>query len=53
MNIGRLGVVAARAPNFVVQNSDLLIAIGARIDNIVTAYNPKGLPEQRENCGGY
>ena len=42
MNIGRPGVVAARAPNFVVQNSDLLIAIGARIDNIVTAYNPKG-----------
>lgn len=24
------------------QNCDLLIAIGARLDNIVTAYNPKG-----------
>ena len=43
LNIGRPGVVAARAANFAVQNCDLLIAIGARLDNIVTAYNPKGL----------
>ena len=42
LNIGRPGVVAARAPNFAVQNSDLLISIGARLDNIVTAYNPGG-----------
>ncbi len=42
LNIGRPGVVAARAPNFAVQNSDLLISIGARLDNIVTAYNPSG-----------
>jgi acetolactate synthase-1/2/3 large subunit len=42
LNIGRPGVVAARAANFAVQNCDLLIAIGARLDNIVTAYNPKG-----------
>ena len=42
LNIGRPGVVAARAPNFAVQNCDLLISIGARLDNIVTAYNPKG-----------
>lgn len=38
--VGRPGVVAARAPNFAVQTCDLLIAIGARLDNIVTAYNP-------------
>ncbi|MDR0777706.1 MAG: thiamine pyrophosphate-binding protein [Azonexus sp.] len=42
LNIGRPGVVAARAPNFAVQNCDLLIAIGSRLDNIITAYNPKG-----------
>lgn len=42
MNIGRPGVVAARAANFAVQNCDLLIAIGARLDPVVTAYNTKG-----------
>lgn len=40
--VGRPGVVAARAPNFAVQNCDFLIAIGCRLDNIITAYNPKG-----------
>jgi len=40
--IGRPGVVAARAPNFAIQNSDCLISIGARLDNIITAYNPTG-----------
>lgn len=41
LNIGRPGTVALRAGNFAVQNCDLLISIGARLDNIVTAYNPK------------
>jgi len=40
--VGRPGVVAARAPNFAIQNCDCLISIGCRLDNIVTAYNPKG-----------
>jgi len=40
MYVGSPGVVALRAPNFAVQNCDLLIAIGCRIDNIITAYNP-------------
>jgi acetolactate synthase-1/2/3 large subunit len=40
--IGRPGVVAARAPNFAVQNCDCLISIGCRLDNVVTAYNPAG-----------
>lgn len=40
--VGRPGVVAARAPNFAVQNCDCLISIGCRIDNVITAYNPKG-----------
>lgn len=39
--VGRPGVVAARAPNLAVQNCDLLISIGARLDNVVTAYNSK------------
>lgn len=39
--VGRPGVVALRAPNFAVQNCDLLIAIGCRLDNVVTAYNPR------------
>ncbi|MFG6461391.1 thiamine pyrophosphate-binding protein [Roseateles sp. DXS20W] len=40
--VGRPGVVAARAPNLAVQNCDLLISIGCRLDNIITAYNPAG-----------
>jgi acetolactate synthase-1/2/3 large subunit len=38
--VGKPGVVALRAPNFVVQNSDLILVIGARLDNLVTAFNP-------------
>lgn len=40
--VGRPGVVAQRAPNFAVQNCDLLISIGSRLDNVITAYNPRG-----------
>ncbi|MFV1922308.1 MAG: thiamine pyrophosphate-binding protein [Methylotenera sp.] len=40
--VGKPGVVALRAPNFAVQNCDLLITIGSRLDNILTAYNPRG-----------
>lgn len=39
--VGRPGVVAARAPNFAIQNSDCLISIGCRLDNIITAYNSR------------
>lgn len=42
LNIGRPGVVATRAANFAVQNCDLLISIGCRLENIVTGYNPAG-----------
>jgi len=38
--MGKPGVVALRGPNFVVQNSDLILVIGARLDNLVTAFNP-------------
>ena len=40
LSVGKPGTVALRTPNFAIQNSDLLIAIGARLDNVVTAYNP-------------
>ena len=40
--VGRPGVVALRGPNFAVQNCDLLISVGSRLDNIITAYNPRG-----------
>lgn len=39
LNAGRPGVVALRGANFAVQSCDLLIAIGCRLDNVVTAYN--------------
>jgi acetolactate synthase-1/2/3 large subunit len=39
--VGRPGTVALRAPNFAVQNCDLLIAIGARLDNVVTAFDQR------------
>jgi len=38
--VGRPGVVALRAPNFAVQNCDLLVAVGCRLDNVVTAFDP-------------
>ena len=44
--VGRPGVVALRAPNFAVQNCDLLIAIGCRLDNIITAYDNKAFAPQ-------
>jgi acetolactate synthase-1/2/3 large subunit len=40
LSVGKPGTVALRAPNFAVQNSDLVLAIGARLDNVVTAHNP-------------
>jgi acetolactate synthase-1/2/3 large subunit len=40
LNFGKPGGVALRAANFAVQNCDLLIAIGLRLDNSVTAFNP-------------
>lgn len=37
--MGRPGAVASRASNFVLQNSDLLISIGARLDQVITAFS--------------
>ncbi len=40
--VGKPGSVAMRAPNFAIQNCDLLLCLGARLDNVVTAFNPDG-----------
>lgn len=40
--VGKPGAVGLRAGNFAVQNCDLLVSLGARLDNVVTAYNPVG-----------
>lgn len=42
LNAGRPGVVALRGANFAVQNCDLLVSIGSRLDNVLTAYHPRG-----------
>lgn len=39
LNVGSTGSVSLRAANFAVQNCDVLLVVGARLDNIVTAYN--------------
>jgi acetolactate synthase-1/2/3 large subunit len=41
--IGRPGVVAPRGVNFALQNSDFLLAIGARVDCTITGYAPEKL----------
>ena len=40
--VGKPGSVAMRGPNFAVQNCDLLVGLGTRLDNVVTAFNPEG-----------
>lgn len=40
LSAGKPGVVALRGANLAVQNSDLILVIGARLDNLVTAFNP-------------
>ena len=37
---GRPGVVAKRFGNLAVQNCDMLVSIGSRLDNVITAYDP-------------
>jgi len=41
--VGRPGVVAPRGVNFALQNSDFLLAIGARVDCTITGYAPEKL----------
>jgi len=46
---GRPGVVAKRTANFVVQNCDLILSIGCRLDLITTAYNPANFAKSSES----
>ena len=39
--VGRPGSIAPRGANFAVQNSDFLLAIGARLDRVITGFNPE------------
>ena len=39
--IGNIGVYGSRAANFTVQNSDLILCLGTRLDTRVTGGNPK------------
>lgn len=39
--VGRPGLYGDRAANFAVQNSDLIISIGARLDTGIIGYDPK------------
>jgi acetolactate synthase I/II/III large subunit len=41
--VGRPGTVAARGANFALQNCDLLLAIGVRLDFAITGYAPEKL----------
>jgi acetolactate synthase I/II/III large subunit len=39
--VGRPGAIAPRGANFAVQNCDFLLAIGARLDRVITGFNPE------------
>ena len=41
--VGRPGNVAARGANFALQNCDLLLVLGARLDMAITGYAPQNL----------
>jgi acetolactate synthase I/II/III large subunit len=44
--VGRPGSLAARGANFALQNSDLLLAIGVRLDFAITGYAPHNLARE-------
>jgi acetolactate synthase I/II/III large subunit len=39
--VGRPGSIAPRGANFAVQNCDFLLTIGARLDRVITGFNPE------------
>jgi acetolactate synthase-1/2/3 large subunit len=39
--VGRPGVIAQRGANFAIQNCDFLLALGARLDRVVTGFAPE------------
>lgn len=44
--VGRPGSVAARGANFALQNCDLLLAVGVRLDFSITGYAPQNLARE-------
>ena len=44
--IGNIGVYGSRAANFTVQNSDLILCLGTRLDTRVTGGNPKSFARE-------
>jgi len=40
LNFGSPGILGGRTANFIVQNCDLLLVIGSRLDSSLTAFNP-------------
>ncbi len=44
--VGRPGSVSARGANFALQNCDLLLAIGVRLDFAITGYAPQNLARE-------
>ncbi len=44
--IGRPGPVAPRGANFALQNSDFVLALGARLDLVVTGYAPQNFARE-------
>lgn len=40
LNFGSPGILGHRAANFIVQNCDLLLIVGSRLDSSITAFNP-------------
>jgi acetolactate synthase-1/2/3 large subunit len=45
---GRCGTVAPRGPNFTVQNADLVLAIGSRMDFSITGFNRSQFAREAE-----
>jgi acetolactate synthase-1/2/3 large subunit len=42
LNFGSPGIMGCRTANFIVQNSDLLLVVGSRLDPSITAFNVAG-----------
>jgi acetolactate synthase-1/2/3 large subunit len=42
LNFGSPGIMGCRTANFIVQNSDLLLVVGSRLDPSLTAFNSAG-----------
>src|SRR5690606_9665864 len=48
MYFGRCGTVAPRGPNFTVQNADLVLAIGCRMDFSITGFDRSQFAREAE-----